>query len=201
VQAKVTPDGVLLSWSESQSAPTNPQVSYLFRVFRQGVAGKKPEMIAGEVPAAETSFLDRNIDWEQTYRYHVAAITRVQPSSGPPIEIEGDDSAGIEAFAHDTFPPATPTGLQAVFSGVGQKPFIDLAWAPNMEPDLAGYNVYRHEAGQAPIKINAEAVKTPSFRDSGVEAGHEYFYSVSAVDQRGNESGRSEETSEKVPAH
>jgi fibronectin type 3 domain-containing protein len=42
-------------------------------------------------------------------------------------------------------------------------------------------------------------VKTPAFRDMNVVAGKTYFYSVSAVDQRGNESGRSEETSEGAP--
>ena len=40
--------------------------------------------------------------------------------------------------------------------------------------------------------------------DAGVSryaggAGKTYFYSVSAVDERGNESGRSEEASESVP--
>jgi fibronectin type 3 domain-containing protein len=42
-------------------------------------------------------------------------------------------------------------------------------------------------------------VKTPAFRDMKVVAGKTYFYSVSAADQRGNESARSEETSESVP--
>jgi fibronectin type 3 domain-containing protein len=41
-------------------------------------------------------------------------------------------------------------------------------------------------------------VKTPSFRDDKVQMGHEYFYSVSAVDERGNESGRSEEANEAI---
>jgi fibronectin type 3 domain-containing protein len=39
----------------------------------------------------------------------------------------------------------------------------------------------------------------PAFRDAQVVSGKNYFYSVSAVDLRGNESARSEETSESVP--
>jgi fibronectin type 3 domain-containing protein len=100
----------------------------------------------------------------------------------------------------DTFPPGVPTGVQAVASGVGQKPFIDLTWAPNMESDLAGYNVLRREEGAEPVKINSELVKSPAFRDDKVAPGHRYFYSVSAVDLRGNESAHSVETSERVPA-
>jgi fibronectin type 3 domain-containing protein len=89
--------------------------------------------------------------------------------------------------------------LQAVFSGPGQKPFIDLVWAPVMDADLAGYNVYRREEGSPSEKLNAELVKTPAYRDEHVTGGKKYFYSVSAVDVRGNESAKSEEAGEKVP--
>ncbi len=203
VQAKVTQDGILLGWTDVAAPIANPALSYIYRVFRQLQGGQKtPEVIVGEVPVdgSPATFLDRNIEWEKTYVYRVAPITRVQQAHGEPMEVEGDDSPQITAFAHDVFPPAAPSGLQAVFSGVGQKPFIDLTWAPNMESDLAGYNVYRYEAGGQPARVNTELVKTPSFRDSGVEPGHQYFYSVTAVDARGNESARSEETSERVPS-
>ena len=42
-------------------------------------------------------------------------------------------------------------------------------------------------------------MKTPAYRDGSVVAGKSYLYAVSAVDVRGNESGRAEETSEAVP--
>jgi fibronectin type 3 domain-containing protein len=92
-----------------------------------------------------------------------------------------------------------PTGLQAVFSGVGQVPFVDLVWSPDTEADLAGYNIFRHEENEPPVKLNSEPVKAPAFRDSKVQSGKNYFYSVSAVDERNNESTKSEETSEQVP--
>jgi fibronectin type 3 domain-containing protein len=90
-------------------------------------------------------------------------------------------------------------GLQAVFSGEGQKPFIDLIWAPVTNADLAGYNVFRREGDGVAAKLNRELVKSPAYRDSEVTAGKTYTYSVSAVDVRGNESGKSEDTSEAVP--
>ena len=79
-----------------------------------------------------------------------------------------------------------PTALQAVFSGPGQSPFIDLIWTPVSDSDLAGYNVYRHQAGQPPVKLNGDLLRTPAFRDLNVVPGQTYFYSVSAVDERGN---------------
>jgi fibronectin type 3 domain-containing protein len=86
-----------------------------------------------------------------------------------------------------------------VFSGPGQRAFIDLIWAPVTDVDLEGYNVYRHEEGSAPVKVNAEPLRTPAYRDDSVVSGKNYLYSVSAIDVRGNESGRSEEAGEVVP--
>jgi fibronectin type 3 domain-containing protein len=116
-----------------------------------------------------------------------------------PVAVEGNDSPPVVVIATDTFPPAVPSGLQAVASGVGQKPFIDLTWAPVTDADLAGYNVYRHQQGEQSVKINTDLVKTPAFRDNAVEPGKTYIYSVSAMDLRNNESARSEEASETVP--
>jgi hypothetical protein len=49
------------------------------------------------------------------------------------------------------------------------------------------------------VKVNRQIVRTPTYRDGSVEPGGKYFYSISAVDVRGNESARSEEASESVP--
>jgi fibronectin type 3 domain-containing protein len=109
----------------------------------------------------------------------------------------------VRVVAHDVFPPSVPVGLQAAYSGEGQKPFIDLIWAPVTSADLAGYNIFRSEsngvAGDKMVKLNSELVKSPSYRDLAIASGKTYTYSVSAVDVRGNESQRSEETSETVP--
>jgi len=113
--------------------------------------------------------------------------------------VEGEDAPVINITTKDIFPPGVPSGLQAVFSGVSQQSFIDLTWTPNTEPDLAGYNVYRRTEGQPAVKINSDLVKTPAFRDSAVQPGITFFYSVSAVNLRGNVSARSQETSESVP--
>jgi len=159
------------------------------------------QSIAGELPVRDEphpTLLDKNFEWQKTYEYRVTVVTEVQQATGTE-QVEGDDSPTVRVIANDIFPPATPSGLQAVFSGPGQKPFIDLVWKANTERDLAGYNIYRRQPGGQPVKLNNELIKAPAFRDSNVLPGHEYLYSVSAVDVRGNESPRSEEASETVP--
>jgi len=146
-----------------------------------------------------TSFLDQTFEWEKTYFYRGVVVSVVEAAGKPAVEVEGDDTPELKVWAHDVFPPAVPTGLQAVFSGPGQAPFIDLIWAPVTDADLDGYNIYRNVYGEAAVRLNTEPVKVPAYRDLQVVGGKTYFYSVSAVDSRGNESGRSEAASESVP--
>jgi hypothetical protein len=198
--AHLSANGVELTWRAVPRSPEIPLVKFEYRVYRHDAATGQ-DAVAGELPVSGTpnpSFVDSGFEWEKTYDYRVTVLTVVDRPDGPE-QVEGDDTSSVRVVAHDIFPPATPTGLQAVFSGPGQKLFIDLIWAANSESDLAGYNVYRRDVGSEPTKINIELVKTPAFRDINVVPGHEYFYSISAVDAPGNESPRSEEAAETVP--
>lgn len=200
--ARVTGQGVVLAWT-NDIRPANPQPSihYLYRIYRKQ-EGSQQETVVSEVPAGgapDLTLTDANIEWEKTYEYRAETVTVIAPENQPEVQVEGDDTPEIKVFAHDVFPPAVPSGLQAVASGPGQTTFIDLLWAPVPDVDLDGYNVYRHEEGAAPVKVNAALVKTPAYRDAVVVSGNSYVYSVSAVDVRGNESARSEEAGEKVP--
>jgi hypothetical protein len=200
-RVRVAKEGVVLNWvSEIVSVPP-ADVQYVYRVYRRA-DGSSERVLAGEAPAGvETSFtiVDANIEWQKIYYYHAEAVTVIHRNSSQ-LEIEGDDTPEIKVIADDVFPPTVPAALQAVYSGPGQKPFIDLVWAPVIDADLTGYNVYRREEGVAnPVKLNAELIKAPAYRDENVAPQKKYFYSVSAVDVRGNESARSEEASEAVP--
>jgi len=200
--ARVSGQGVVLTWtSDVPPADSTKPVRWVYRVYRRP-EGSSQQIVAGEVPAGtgrNVTLTDSNIEWEKTYEYHVETVTVMSREKPHELQIEGDDSPEVKVFADDVFPPAVPSGLQAVFSGPGQKIFIDLVWAPVTDVDLDGYNVYRHEEGTATVKVNAELVKTPAYRDADVASGRHYFYSVSAVDVRGNESARSEEAGEIVP--
>jgi hypothetical protein len=200
--ARVTAQGVVLTWTGALlSLPFPNPVRFSYRVFRRA-EGSQQEILVGERDAGmerDQSFTDQSFDWEKTYYYRADTSTVISQAGKPDVSIEGDDTPEVKVFADDVFPPAVPAGLQAVFSGPGQQAFIDLIWAPVTDADLDGYNVYRHEEGAVPVKVTAELVKMPAFRDTQVTAGKRYFYSVSAVDLRKNESARSEEASESVP--
>jgi len=218
-RAEVTAKGVILTWDCEQAPPEPRGARYIYRIYRKS-ADTNAEVKVADLACPDHRFEDQAIEWQKAYEYRMTVVSvielepKVHPCPVPqkeaaqnitPIECldvasaEGDDSPPQKVFTKDIYPPAVPTGLQAVYSGPGQAPFIDLLWAPVTDADLAGYNVYRRESQGRATKINGDLVKTPAFRDTGVMPGKSYGYSVSAVDERGNESPRSEEASETVP--
>jgi len=211
MKVEVRSDGVYISATPAaQELPdAGGRLQFFYRIDRDTPAsdqktGTPPAPLAkvAEVPAGgQLQAVDRGFEWEKNYVYHITPVTRIlaAPGGTPVAEVEGETSPGVQILTHDIFPPAPPVGLQAVYSGNPQQNFIDLTWAPNTEGDLGGYNVYRREEGRQYARINADLVKTPVFRDSDVTPGKQYFYTITAVDVRGNESGKSEETHESVP--
>ena len=227
IVTRVTADGPVIGWSlpldENSKTLLLPKsmkqyrpVDYNYRLYRRekDKPNLKPTIVPLESGFASPNLAQPNInvidataDWEKTYLYSVMVLTTVT-ANGKTWEIEGAESQPAEVFVHDVFPPAAPVGVQAVFTAVGAQRFIDLTWLPSAAKDLAGYNVYRREQtgeqsggqGGAPVKINAELLKAPAFRDANISPGHAYRYSVSTVDQRGNEGIRSAEATETAPA-
>ena len=204
VQAKTVPQGVSLSWKQTwpPQKKTHLSVRYVYRIMRRAEAAGKPAMLA-QVEAGNEAmlFIDSSIEWEKKYQYWIAPVTIWEDTGhGNKGEIPGDESQPATITTTDVFPPAAPSGLQAAFSGSMQQLFIDLAWTPNSEADLAGYNIYRRRSDEQQFqKMNSALVKEPAYRDKAVQPGIKYFYAVTAVDLRNNESPKSSEASESVP--
>jgi hypothetical protein len=199
-RATLDAQGPLLEWDVLSNLAASPGISYRLRVYRR-VRGKSDFALASELPyrLGEDEARDSNFEWDQEYDYKIAAVTVLAAPGRPVVEVEGDDSKLVHLTTHDIFPPAVPSGLQAVFSSVGQKPFIDLTWAPNTERDLAGYFVYRRTAASGFVVVSGALLKAPAWRDNDVHPGQKYFYTVTAVDLRGNQSAQSAPAEESVP--
>ncbi len=161
------PQGVRLTWSDSPG-------SGRYRIFR-GAADAMPQRLA---ESDKPEYLDTAVEFGSPYRYFVQALAGELRQS--------EISAIVGVTPADTFPPAVPVALTAV-AGVNS---IELAWQPNTEDDLAGYQVYRSTGGGAPERI-AGPVDPPNFSDRTVEIGKKYSYTVTALDRTGNESAHS----------
>jgi fibronectin type 3 domain-containing protein len=76
---------------------------------------------------------------------------------------------------------------------------VSLAWTASAAP-VEGYNVYRADVSGGPYtKLNLTPIKAIEYKDNYVQAGHTYFYVVTAVDLKKTESRYSKEVWAQVP--
>ena len=179
-----TEKALCLGWEAPARMLTGALLAHLagYRVYRS----EKPKLesfnAVGE--SKEAAFADPHFEFGRTYRYRVRAVFRKGAQ-----EAEGEDFQSYEVTPRDVFPPTPPQGLTALYT-VGA---VELVWNANVEPDLAGYKVYRREKERSFQPINKELLRTPIYADSSVEPQRHYLYEVTAVDLNGNESKPSTE--------
>ena len=90
----------------------------------------------------------------------------------------------------DATPPAKITGVTVVASTSNFRVF----WDASSASDLAGYTVYRRNEGEKTPKVIGKAEATQTlFIDNDIKEGSVVYYSVSAIDNDGNEGPRSDE--------
>jgi hypothetical protein len=204
LQAKVTEKSIDLSWTApTQTSAGEPLAGGVsFFIYRgeidpaseaaaekdlHAAVWKAPSLQIGTSTAPE--YQDTGFDWGKTYVYTVRSAISVNGAL-----LQSGDSRPVILTPKDIFPPAAPEDLvSAVLPG--DKPgtsIVDLSWAINLETDLAGYRVYRsereNERGQM---LTPNLLPSPEYRDSAVTSRGRYWYTVTAVDQAGNESALS----------
>ena len=157
----------------------NPDVSQLNLNGKLQLLASQPEQ----------TYNDKSFDFGKTYAYIVRSVIDRNNTA-----LESADSTPIIVTPRDTFPPAAPQAISAaVLPGETENAFVvDLSWSINVEPDFAGYRVYRGEQPDTKSQLlTTELLPTPAYRDTSVQPPHRYWYVVTAVDHAGNESAPS----------
>jgi len=207
LDVRVTESAVELRWTApARTAGGEPLGDFSYRVYR-GQLADPVDQAALEAAAkdllhgvkwkakltllaspTETSYRDTDFEFGETYVYLVRTV--VTAGGGA---VESADSAPAMVTPKDIFPPTAPQGVAAaVLEENAATPVVDLSWSISPENDVAGYRVYRSEQdGARGELLQKELLPTPAVRDSSVQAGRRYWYTVTAVDRAGNESSGS----------
>lgn len=180
LKAEAAAEGVRLAWTGSPGP-----AGLVYRVLRGTGKGALSE--AATVSAHQ--WVDAEAQFGESYSYAVQAVLKTGESAA-----ESAVSAPVSITPVDRFPPSAPAGLTALAATAS----IELTWDQNSEPDLGGYFVYRATAGGAWERAGRR-LDGPSFSDRNVQPGVRYRYAVSAVDQLGNESPRSDAVEAQLP--
>jgi Tol biopolymer transport system component len=119
-----------------------------------------------------------------TYTYRITAVDMADNESEP----SNEDSASINIQI-----PDTPINLHV--EGVDVENTLKICWEYSGDP-VAGFNLYRSTQPGGPYDIvNDEIIDDTCYDDTDFIDVTEYYYTVSAVDQYGNESIQSNEDS------
>jgi hypothetical protein len=153
-------------------------------------------------PADQGGTIDHTAQMGETYQYTAQRVRSVTLGNHA-LELRSPVSSPVTIAMRDTFPPHTPSGLEAVPGGAAAADrSIDLSWTPDSDADLAGYFVYRQEVDPKGVvtgtvtRLNPTPVVGPAYRDQTALPDHRYAYRVTAVDTAGNESAPSADVQE-----
>jgi len=172
---------------ETETAPEGPRTSGFFVYRRLGSAPYDAPLV--EEPLERRGTTDTLAPVGTTACYVVRAVASTQPL------VESSPSNEACAEVRDIAPPAAPAGL-AVLPREGG---LEILWSPSPEADLAGYRVYRAAPDGAPERIAEVGASRASWLDESAARGVAYRYTVTAVDQAGNESERTEPLEATLP--
>lgn len=176
LRAESVAEGVRITWKGTGAQ---------YRVFRLDDSAEESARIG---VAQANSYVDVSAKPGARYRYRIQAA---QPAGA--AEAESEPSDLVEIVVRDVAPPKAPSGLRLV-TGLQT---IELGWEPSPEEDFAVYRVYRGING-GPFERVAESA-SPAYSDRAIEPGKRYRYAVTAVDQSGNESDRSQPAEAAAP--
>lgn len=73
-----------------------------------------------------------------------------------------------------------------------------LHWQPNTDPDLAGYRIYYGTASRSYGPYIPVGASVTSYTLNGLVEGNTYYFTLTALDTSGNESGYSVEVSKTI---
>lgn len=199
--ATVKEQGVLLRWSPAADAETEILLrrEWLQRAT-QTAAKKSTNPFAPKAEPTEQMLrvhsdaggtLDASAAFGEQYSYTAQRVKRLT-LAGQSVEVRSAPDAPVQVDVKDVFAPQPPQGLAVAepVRGADGSYAVDLSWDANTEQDLAGYVVYRQDAGGDVRRVSNSLLPAPAFHDEWLKAGRSYMYSVSAVDKSGNESRR-----------
>ena len=162
---------VLLSWAPPTRDNDGEDLTGLshYRVFRSKQTASSFVEVA-QVPGTETMFRDATVEPLTLYYYTVNAVDFAK-NGGPRSTALSVSTPGL----------ATPAQVTAI-AGKGK---ITLAWSPNSEPQLTGYEVMRYSDPRQPDPLATFNTIWPAFIDSPVVGGQIYAYRVRALGSGG----------------
>ena len=153
-----------------------------FTIWRSTVAGTDGEEV-GKVAFEAAEFVDYTVEEGETYYYGVGAVREV---SGE--EYTSTIEKATKVKVNDKTAPPAPEQI-TVARAADDISALVVSWQIPTANDIDEFNIYRStQYGEIGQLLGTQPATIRSIQDRTVKPGVEYFYTVTAVDEAGNES-------------
>lgn len=159
----------------------NPDEKNTIRIYRSKTQEEAGTIIAEGI-RSETSYQDTLLENNTRYYYTVKAVN----DQGK----ESENTNQVTGVPTDIFPPQGPTGVVIKNLATGNE--VEISWVNPTDSDFDYVRIYRSQKeGELGVPSLDEKVAQPTFIDDTVKEGITYYYTLTALDQSGNESEKS----------
>jgi hypothetical protein len=156
----------------------NPDENNSIRIYRSEVQDDLGDVLANKI-VGETNYQDANLTDGNIYYYTVRAVGQ--------NDNESENTTQISGIPTDIFPPESPTGVAIKDLLTGDE--VEISWTIPTDSDFDYVRIYRSdEEGELGALILDKEVSESKYVDDSLEAGITYYYTLTAVDETGNES-------------
>jgi len=175
---------IKLQWTRPVLNLSNKPIRHItgYRIYKKILKG--PFHLVNKESVLREFYEDKDTGRDGEYFYRVSSVISK--------EIESEASNIVSVKVKDIFPPDPPSNLISFKS----EDHIFLTWNPSEDKDLAFYKVFRKADSDPEFKMLADRLKQNFYKDTAVQKGKTYMYTVSAIDLKGNESKSSNEVRE-----
>jgi len=185
LKVDVKKDNIKLSWTYPEWKANNADLTTQFFIYRKGQSEEFKRINTGVILRNDLNspeYTDFDIESGKEYSYYVTAVDI--------IGLESSASQTTKVTWIDNIPPSIPQDVKAdSIEGA-----IGISWKMNLELDTKGYNIYRSiKIDKDYSKINQQMIPNDKsfYYDNTFNFGIQYFYSITAIDNAGNESEKS----------
>jgi len=124
-------------------------------------------------------YRDVSVEVNKKYYYQVAVVAGEQSVFSKKVTITAEDNLA----------PSSPINIKTVYDE--KMGVITVSWEVSKDDDFSYINIYRSTKPGELGALLTKVISNNSFVDSDVLEGESYYYTLTSVDQHGNESTKS----------
>jgi hypothetical protein len=145
---------------------------------------------------------DLDVAWSATAGIINSSGLFTAPTVSAPILVKVTATSQADASKSASAIVTVNMGLALTANPTRSPPIqhsVALSWKGSTNLHVVSYNMYRSTVSGTSYGLGASAIGTSTFLDQAVQSGMTYYYVVTAVDDRGVESGYSNEIRAVIP--